>query len=722
MALLEMKSNLSQINKDFGDRSGRSIPDPTPTNTGQGVDYFANTHAFGFTTNRNNSALETDFRLNANGRPIIPQTLHLDIKGDFTPLYTFADKADNVYNLGVGVSPLENKSTIGLNGVTNFAETPNKMGFTFVPENSIENRYPTTRPATTEQSRIFFKHSKDRQNNAGFTRNALGLDNYYAQLFVDDGTFGIRNDSLKADNQPYVIRGIGQKWGNPDSSFPESIGTITRGKLEAAQALQFRGGLASRDPSVFKDRYKADVARLSKFGDPNSLYTNNQVILQGRNPFTSVTSIKYGLTTVDSGNPLIDALVSKTPYGDYLSLSPQVYNPDSVYSVPGVSGMMFNRMAMTGTDVFNISDQIDDAVGIIANISTKALELAAPEAEKVISRKLTNLGQELGEKASGFFANAKIGTGQGKSKKLSEIANTKFGKTDRSIVERANSVGDKLKKANQFRKEAGLLFANEKAAAAKATFVNLDKAAFEDVAVDRVNLIPYGKEEYGGTSYDKLDWIPFKFFDVVGNKPIVFRAILSGITDTFNPEYASERYVGRPDNVYVYQGTTREISFTFDVYPKSDRELIVLWTKLNHLAGLTYPHYTSPDATGGQAMISPYTKLTIGDMYNNAPGYISSLTYTVQDNGNWEVDFAKLPKYIQVSCTFVYIGDRLLEAGENAKHYDLPFIADTVYQNQGAVFVDKVATALVDAAFKSDKSFGDTMQQQFPNILGAAGK
>ena len=60
------------------------------------------------------------------------------------------------------------------------------------------------------------------------------MDNYYAQLFVDDGTFGIRNDSLKADNQPYVIRGIGQKWGNPDSSFPESIGTVTRGKLEAA--------------------------------------------------------------------------------------------------------------------------------------------------------------------------------------------------------------------------------------------------------------------------------------------------------------------------------------------------------------------------------------------------------------------------------------------------------------------------------------------------------
>ena len=58
---------------------------------------------------------------------------------------------------------------------------------------------------------------------------------------------------------------------------------------------------------------------------------------------------------------------------------------------------------------------------------------------------------------------------------------------------------------------------------------------------------------------------------------------LSGITDTFSPEYSPERYVGRPDPVYVYQGTSREIGFTFDVYPKSDQELVFLWEKLNYL-------------------------------------------------------------------------------------------------------------------------------------------
>jgi hypothetical protein len=558
-----------------------------------------------------------------------------------------------------------------------------------------------------------------------FTRPFLPLGDYHAQGLDDDGIFGIRNDNLKADNQPYVIRGIGKRWGNPGSSFPESIDIKTKGKLTTALALQFRGGLANRDSSVFKDRYKADVARLSKFGDPNSLYTKNQVILQGRNPFTSVTSIKYGLTTVDSGNPLIDALVSKTPYGDYLSLSPQVYNPDSVYSVPGVSGMMFNRMAMAGTDVFNISDQVDNAIGIVGSISRRALEKAAPKVAEIVTHKIGEWGKSAGEKI-GDIAVQKLKTTRTRFgvtkettktiKNLRGVAKDVLGSTEYKDIK------GKLIAANKFRKEAGLLFAPEKAAAGKAKLINLDPAAFEDVDVDRVNLIPYGEKEYEGKSYEKLDWIPFKFFDEVAKKHIVFRALLSGITDTFSPEYSSERYVGRPDAVHVYQGTNREISFTFDVYPKSDTELVTLWEKLNYLAGLTYPHWTPPDASGGQGMISPHTKLTIGDMYKDAPGYISSLTYAVQDNGTWEVDFAKLPKYIQVSCTFVYIGKRLLEAGPNGKHYDLPNVADVTYQNKGSAFVDKVAEAMVNAAFDKEKTFGGEMTKAFPDILGATGK
>ena len=227
----------------------------------------------------------------------------------------------------------------------------------------------------------------------------------------------------------------------------------------------------------------------------------------------------------------------------------------------------------------------------------------------------------------------------------------------------------------------------------KSKAYEFDSKAWSEVGQDKVNLIPYGKRfdefgeidesdggkvaKYKGKTENELDFVPFRFEDSNGNF-IVFRAILSGITDTFTPEYSSERYVGRPDNVYVYMGTTREISFTVDIYPKSAEELPVLYTKMNYLAGLTYPEWASANG-GGLGMVAPYCKLTIGEMYTNTPGYISGLTYTVQDNGTWETVFAKLPKYIQASVTFVYIGDRLPSSKQ--KHYDAPWIPEVEYSS-----------------------------------------
>ena len=122
---------------------------------------------------------------------------------------------------------------------------------------------------------------------------------------------------------------------------------------------------------------------------------------------------------------------------------------------------------------------------------------------------------------------------------------------------------------------------------------------------DEINLVPYGKRSPANVAgSDEFDFIPFRFRDVNNNRYIIFRALLSGITDNFSPEYASERYVGRPDQVYVYQGTNREISFTFDVYPKTRQELPVLWEKLNYLVGLVYPSWAP--SSSGLGMIAPF--------------------------------------------------------------------------------------------------------------------
>ena len=181
---------------------------------------------------------------------------------------------------------------------------------------------------------------------------------------------------------------------------------------------------------------------------------------------------------------------------------------------------------------------------------------------------------------------------------------------------------------------------------------------------DRINMTPYGED-------NNEDYIKFKFFDEVNKKHIIFPATLKGFNDTFSPEYSGERYIGRPDQVWVYQSTQREISFDFDVAALSKQQLLVCWEKLNYLAGLTYPNWKSQGTT--TRMQAPFISLTIGDMLNRTPGYINSLTFNVEDTTTWDIDPGfQLPKIISVNCTFVHIGKHPL--ANRGVHYDLPWL------------------------------------------------
>jgi len=213
------------------------------------------------------------------------------------------------------------------------------------------------------------------------------------------------------------------------------------------------------------------------------------------------------------------------------------------------------------------------------------------------------------------------------------------------------------------------------------TFEGPIKGGVKSSNVNKTNMIAYGELEEDIKKKEGL--IPFRFKDVLNNKILSFDAILSGITDTITPEYSSERYIGRPESVYVYQGVQRAVSFTFDVYPMSRQEMPVLWEKLNYLVGLCYPNWVDSPYAGNQVtdikpitMVSPICELTIGDMYNETPGYLSGITMTVQDGTTWEYEEnLKLPHYVQVAVEFVYIGKYLPNA--KGKHFELNWLKDT---------------------------------------------
>ena len=205
------------------------------------------------------------------------------------------------------------------------------------------------------------------------------------------------------------------------------------------------------------------------------------------------------------------------------------------------------------------------------------------------------------------------------------------------------------------------------------------KGGVDSKNVNRANIQPIEKLEEGEPK-DK-DLVPFRFYDVNNKNYITFSALLSGITDTITPEYSDTRYLGRPENVYTYQGVTRALSFTFDVFPQTRQEMPVIWEKINYLVGMCYPNwiespYPLQEKTYKQeSMISPIIELTIGDMYRRTPGFLSSVTMTVQDGSTWEFEEGmKLPHYVQISCEFTYIGRHKPALG--GKHFELDWVKE----------------------------------------------
>jgi len=556
----------------------------------------------------------------------------VDLKSDLSQIRQFKQPSYNVAAKKYR-APFD-KSTPDLKSVNNFTDN-NAIGFitnktqgntdfiintpvaSTLAKQTANNTYVNTIVDSEKTpSPIQILHNKESSLTGNFP-----LSEYYSQLNTEN-QLGIRKSSKFGPEHPFVVRKIGDSWDkNSSSDLYDNAGTKLSG-------FSIGPGLSIEKPNLLFGSYtRLDKFLLSPAGD---LFLSKQRDFMRGNAQKFRTDVRYGLT---KSLDLVDE-------------NPRKYDIQSLTSNTPGNGKI-DILARDSSLTLGFGN-----VKTIANlISEEVIKLATTAADKVV-RTLKGVATDISKQIGGALLD-KIDKGGEFRKKVKKVE----AKVD-AFNTLAGNTGGLISKAK------GVILGDNK--------------VFADVGKDLVNLIPYGSDEIKGRSYRDLDFIPFKFYDVNNKKSIVFRALLSGITDTFTPEYASERYIGRPDNVYVYTGTTREISFTFDIMPKSDEELLVLWEKMNALAGLTYPSWEGA-AGGGAGMVAPFCKLTIGQMYDNTSGYISGLTYTVMDSSTWETTFAKLPKYIQASVSFVYIGDRL--PASDQKHYEGPWISEKEYQS-----------------------------------------
>lgn len=228
-----------------------------------------------------------------------------------------------------------------------------------------------------------------------------------------------------------------------------------------------------------------------------------------------------------------------------------------------------------------------------------------------------------------------------------------------------------------------------------------------EVGTSNMLQIPYGGKygDYKKTAFrggmtgkeQNKDFIKFKIRDAVNGKWLIFPAHLGSITDTISPEYTQDRYIGRPDAVHIYSGTNRSVSFDFKVAAFTKQEIPIIQEKMNYLVGLGYPSYKSYFSGDTEARpVTPYVYLTIGDMFNQTPGYFNSITITIEENATWEIDDKhQIPQVFSVSCEFVYIGKYLPQTV--GKHYEVPWLEDSgVGEKKFGTFGDQDPTTLGD--------------------------
>jgi len=161
-----------------------------------------------------------------------------------------------------------------------------------------------------------------------------------------------------------------------------------------------------------------------------------------------------------------------------------------------------------------------------------------------------------------------------------------------------------------------------------------------------------------GQSIDVGDFY-VRFKDLRDGGYIYFRGYINGITENLSPSWTPTNYIGRSEPVYSYERAERDISFNLAVYPQNNKEEGFMYKKMERLTSLVYPEYM-PDKNGATRMKPPFTEMYmahIGDKTKGQFGYIKSLSYTVNEQGDWNA-LENLPRVFNIAISYQIVSKR----------------------------------------------------------------
>ena len=167
----------------------------------------------------------------------------------------------------------------------------------------------------------------------------------------------------------------------------------------------------------------------------------------------------------------------------------------------------------------------------------------------------------------------------------------------------------------------------------------------KSLPVDKITAHPiYRSGTVANGGADTNDLCKFRIAAVDSENPsrsnyIHFRAFLGSISDSYNSSWSTNKFMGRAENFYNYEGFDRTISMDWTVPAQSKNELMIMHQKLNYLAS-----NLAPDYVNDRYMAGPLVRLTVGGYLYEQYGFIESLSLNISETTPWEIAVAGAPE------------------------------------------------------------------------------
>ena len=170
---------------------------------------------------------------------------------------------------------------------------------------------------------------------------------------------------------------------------------------------------------------------------------------------------------------------------------------------------------------------------------------------------------------------------------------------------------------------------------------NYQEGKTNNPVADKINFSPIYRSGLGPDPErvrDQVnDLVKFRIAAIDSNNPsnsfyMHFRSYIDSFQDNYNASWDPQKFLGRGESFYKYQGFDRDIALSFTVAAQSKPELMRMYHKLNYLASNLMPDFTSAGYMSG-----PLLRLTVGGYLYEQYGFLQSLNYQIPNESPWEI-------------------------------------------------------------------------------------